>query len=152
MKRSVYAVNAGSYSDYRIVAVFSTKAKAEAFMRVVSGDYNGLEEFALDRNDCDLVARGYSLWLVCMLRDGRVERLERRGNTSYETGEVGEDRIWSRSNAPAYKGTNTPDCLISTVWAKTEKQAVKIVNETRSRMVAEGTWPRPEHEARDGGL
>lgn len=138
--KTIYAVNSGSYSDYRIVALFSTAERAREFMAAVKdSDYNEIEEFELDPNTADLIRRGYSPWLVHMLRDGTTERVVRQEPEVYEVTNIGH-RIWRRTEAPAYKGKGIPDCLISTVWAKSAEGAVKIANEHRAQMIASGEW------------
>jgi|JI10StandDraft_1071094.scaffolds.fasta_scaffold1460494_1 hypothetical protein len=138
--KKIYAVNSGSYSDYRVVALFSTPERAQEFMAAVpDSDYNGVEEFELNPDTADLIKRGYSLWLVHMLRDGNTERVEQLKLSLYGVDDVGH-HIWRRTQAPAYKSRGIPDCLTSTVWAKSEEAAVKIVNEYRARMIASGEW------------
>lgn len=138
--KKIYAVNSGCYSDYRVVALFSTPELAREFMAAVpDGDYNQLEEFELNPNTADLIRRGYSIWSVHMLRDGDTERVTRNNPEVYEVTNVGH-RIWRRTRAPAYAGKGIPDILTSTVWAKSETQAVKIVNEHRVQMIASGEW------------
>lgn len=138
--KKIYAVNSGSYSDYRVVALFSTPERAQEFMAAVpDSDYNDVEEFELNPDTADLIKRGYSLWLVYMLRDGNTERVKQLELSLYGVDDVGH-RIWRRTQAPAYKGRGIPDCLTSTVWAKSEEAAVKIVNEYRARMIASGEW------------
>ena len=138
--KKIYAVNSGSYSDYRVVALFSTPELAREFMAAVpDSDYNEIEEFELDPNTADLIRRGYSIWKVHMLRDGGIECVTRNNPEIYEVTNVGH-RIWNRTQAPAYVGKGIPDILTSMVWAKSETQAVKIVNEHRAQMIANGEW------------
>lgn len=138
--KKVFAVSSGSYSDYRIDAIFTTRGKAKAYMEAVpDDDYNDIEEYELDPPVTDLIKRGYSIWLVHMLIDGTTERVEQRELSSYYVSNLGHS-IWRRSKAPAYKGTGTPDILTSTVWAKDSEQAIKIVNEHRTQMIANNQW------------
>jgi hypothetical protein len=138
--KKVYAVNSGHYSDYRIIALFSTPERANEFMAAVpDGDYNELEEFDLDPDTADLIRRGYSIWTVHMLRDGGVERVARSNLGGDEVTNVGH-QIWRRTQVPAFVGGGIPDILTSTVWAKSGDQAVKIVNEHRAQMIASGEW------------
>ena len=74
-----------------------------------------------------------------MLRNGDVESVEKNETTLYAIGNI-RHTIWQCSQAPAYKGKGMPDILTSKVWAKTEKQAIKIVNEHRVQMIANGEW------------
>jgi hypothetical protein len=138
--KKIYAVNSGRYRDYRVVALFSTPELAREFMAAVpDSDYNEIEEFELDLNTADLIRRGYSIWTVHMLRDGCTERVTRNSPGIYEVTNVGH-QIWRRTQTPAYAGEGIPDILTSTVWAKSETQAVKIVNEHRAQMIASGEW------------
>jgi hypothetical protein len=80
MAKTIYAVNSGSYSDYRVNALFSTKAKAEEYMKAVPDpEYNEIGEYELDggMDKVDMIRRGYSVWRVLMQRDGKVERVDR---------------------------------------------------------------------------
>lgn len=141
MMKTVYAVNSGSYSDYSVDAMFSTKKLAEEFMKVVkNNDYNEIQEFQLDPPTVDLIKRGYSVWRVLMLIDGSTERVDRTENELYDVGSPPSHHIWKRTEAPAYKGKSIPDALDSRVWAKTEKHAIKIVNEKRVQMIAMNEW------------
>lgn len=138
--KKVYVVTAGSYSDYRIVAIFSTPKASEEFKRAVpDGEYNDTEEFELDPPVVSLLERGYSIWRVHMLIDGNTE-LVRREETDISNIDTKGHWIWRRTLAPIYFGKGIPDILIAMVWAKTEKQAVKITNERRVQMIASGEW------------
>ena len=140
-KTEVFAVNSGSYSDYRVNALFSSRKLAEEYMKTFPlGDPNEIEVFELDPPGVDLVHRGYSVWRVLMLEDGTTEEVERTANSYYDVEHAGISTIWKRSEAPFYKGKGTPDAMDSRVWAKTEKQAVKIANEKRVQMIANGEW------------
>lgn len=142
----VYAVNSGIYSDYRIHAMFSTKEKATEFMFFFhDSDYNEIEEYTLDPPYVDLKKRGYSIWFILMLRDGTVEKVIRREGDGYETD---MPLIWERTKVPAYRGKGVPDCLRDEVWAKSEKHAIKIVNEHRTRMIANNEWKQPKRSSR----
>lgn len=138
--RKVYAVTSGSYSDYRINAIFSSRGRADAFMLAFpSRDYNDVEEYELDPPEADFVARGYSLWSVLMLRNGAVEQAERLPNIPG----VLAPRILKRPQSAAYQG----QCILqSSVWAKTRAHAILIANETRIRMIANGEWDETDSQ------
>jgi hypothetical protein len=145
--KMIYAVSEGSYSDYRVSAIFSTKEKAQEFIDTMKkqsdseyDDYNDIEEYQLDPPVADLLGRGYSVYSVLMLRNGNVERVERTDNGSYDISSAGQSHIWERTKAPAYRGKNVEDVLHMEVWAKDDKAAVKIVNEKRVQMIAMGEW------------
>lgn len=135
--QTIYVVNAGCYSNYRVVALFSTKEKATAFMAAIPDDYNDIEEFALDSDVADLVTRGYSQWTVLMLRDGTTERVRRHDSIS-TYGINQRPRVWRRSQI---NGTaRAADCLDASVMATDETHAAKIANEYRMQMIATGQW------------
>lgn len=139
--KKIFAVTSGCYSDYHVCALFSSREKAEAFKSAVPDyDYNDIEEYELDPPTADLLRRGYSVWNVHMLKDGTTERADRTDNSSYNVGEAGTHRIWERTKARAYRGKGIPDILTAMVWAKTQEQAIKIVNEKRTQMIATGEW------------
>lgn len=130
MAKTIYAVTSGSYSSYRVVALFSTREKAEDYKATVLKDEydSGIEEYQLDPDTTDLLRRGYSVWRVTMLRDGSTERVDRSDNGSYDVQDAPSFRIWDRT------------VLAASVWAKSEKAAVKIANEKRAQMIANGEW------------
>jgi hypothetical protein len=138
--KKVFAVSSGEYSDYRVVAIFTTEEKAETYMNAVpSSDYNDIEEYELDPPIADLIKRGYGIWLVHMLLDGSTEQVRKKGLDSFAVSDMGHT-LWRRSKALYYTGTGTPDVLVSTVWAKNREHAIKIVNEHRIRLIANNRW------------
>ena len=135
-RKVVWAVEDGSYSDYHVVGVFSTKANAEMISDLVKAD-GGVVEWEIDPAVAD-IRRGHILWSVLMLRDGTTEKVERKDPGTFDLQR--EYSVWRRSKAPAYAGSGVPDVLQAQVWARTERQAVKAVNEIRIQMIAEGEW------------
>jgi len=138
--KTIYAVNSGCYSDYHVVALFSSKEKAQAFMTAVpDDDYNEIEEFQLDPPTADLIRRGYWQWHIRMLRDGTVEHAMKADTACSSYTPTPYHAIWRRSQTmhPPY---TRPDCLQSTVMAKNEKHAIKIANEHRVQLIATGQW------------
>lgn len=140
-RKSIWIVEQGEYSDYRVVGVFSSEANAKLIADTINAseicDGASVEERPIDPAVKELNA-GMNQWIVWMLRDGSVERCEPYSVSSYQL--VGEIRLWERTKARAYYGTETQDCLDATVWARNHKHAVKIVNEKRAQMVASGEW------------
>ncbi len=133
-KKSVWAIEDGEYSDYHVVGVFSTQEKAEQVQRFTGGE---ITEWILDPAVRE-INQGMSLWRVLMLRDGTTEKVWKGEINSYNF--EAHHNIWRRTQAPAYCGTGTPDCLDANVWAKSEKHAVKIVNEIRAGLIAGNNW------------
>lgn len=139
----VWVVECGEYSDYRVVGVFSSEANAQLVADAIrAGEYGEGPDVAKWELDpaVDALNQGHRLWYVVMLRDGAVERVDRQTLSAYEIGHTAA-HIWKRTKAPAYKGKGIPDALTMTVWAKDETHAVKIVNEKRAQMIANGQWP-----------
>ena len=142
---TIYAVNEGHYSDYHVVALFSTRERAQEFMATFTGDYGEIEEYALDSDVVDLVRQGYTKWLVHMLRDGTTEIVEQQEMRCSVAAVTDHHNIWHRSGALAYRGEkDVQDCLVSEVWARTAEHAVKIVNERRIGLIADGYWKQTD--------
>jgi hypothetical protein len=142
MKKSVWVIEQGSYSDYRVVGVFTSKAKAEQIaeaLRKSESCYDAPEvaEWPLDPAVAELNA-GLTMWNVLMLKDGTVERAQATEFSAYSMG--GEVNLWERTKAPAYARKGIPDALHAIVWAKDKKHAIKSVNEMRAQWIATGKW------------
>lgn len=138
----MWVIEKGSYSDYRVVGIYTTKAKAERVAEAinVSGqnyDHATVAEWPLDPG-FDAINQGRKPFSITMLRDGEVEAVNKCEVTSYNIGD--EYSIWKRTEAPAYKGKGVPDALNATVWARNEKHAIKIAGERRAQMIATGAW------------
>lgn len=137
----VWVIEKGSYSDYRVVGVYTTKKKSERVAEAINaGDsYNDatVSEWPLDPG-YDAINQGRKPFSITMLRDGAVERVGRDDVSYYNIGD--QYSIWERTKAPAYKGKGIPDALNATVWARDEKHAIKIASERRAQMIASGEW------------
>ena len=144
MNKSVWVIEKGSYSDYRVVGVYSTEAGA----RLVCDRINGGEhyeratvvEWPLDLG-VEAINKGLSPFVVRMLRDGTTEQV-RMDTDDFEYTLDDKPTIRRRSTAPINKGKKVvpPDCLTARVFAKDEAHAIKIVNEYRTQMIAKGEW------------
>lgn len=143
MNRTVWLVEQGEYSDYHVVGIFSSEENARLIADAINaGEGRG--------DDAKIVARqldpaveelhaGLRQYHVLMRRDGEVEQCRLHEEILVFDLEA-TARIWERSKARAYEGTDTPDVFDATVWARDEKHAVKIVNERRAQMIALGKW------------
>ncbi len=138
---TVWVVEQGEYSDYRVVGVFSSEVNARRIAAALNGAYPSspawVAEWPLDPAVADYNS-GHRRFLVWMRRDGTIERSELSEMTGYQLG--GSVEIWRRSQAPAYRGKGVEDCLQADVWAIDLTHAVKITNEHRIRLIAEGLW------------
>jgi hypothetical protein len=139
--KTIWVIERGSYSDYRVVGVYSTKKRAELVLKELhKGEWYTdatIAEWPLDPGFEELNA-GLTQWRVLMLKDGTVERADHYEMASYDI--EGKCHVWERSKAPAYKGQGIQDALDATVWAKDKKHAVKVTNERRTQMIATGKW------------
>lgn len=126
---SVYLVTRGEYSDYSILAAFSTKEGAEAAVEVINqeqerGYQAEVEEFELDAF-VDHYQRSELLYGVLMWRNG----------SSYDyTNYIGEERTLFGEDT-----RNGPFVRVER-WATSKEAVVKIANEFRTQKIASGEW------------
>lgn len=124
--KKVYLVSRGSYSDYSIVALFSSKEKAETFMayhpKTGYDSLNDLEEFELDGPTEFPV--GKLAFRVRFTRDGEMEVAQ-------------TDPQYVRDFVRPYGDGKT---MCTECWAADEKAAAKIANERRAQVIAENQW------------
>jgi hypothetical protein len=143
MKR-VYTIEVGSYSDYHVIGVYSTKQRAQIVYDALkeAGEYelNDIVERELDPA-VDAIRKGLFIFHVLMLRDGTVEGCTKGNISGYNIERsIKPPRIWRRTQAPAYKGRDVPDVLECSVFARDTTHAIKIANEKRTMMIANGEW------------
>lgn len=136
MSKTVWVIEKGSYSDYRVLGVFSSEENAN----IVADKMNAedvyekatVSEWPLDPIVNEL-QQGRVLYKVYMLKDGTTE------SVNAEPGEFDDSVcIWRRSTV--YINKNIPDILVARVWAKDETHAIKIANEHRTRLIASKEW------------
>jgi hypothetical protein len=140
--KSVFVVERGRYSDYHVVGVYSSRKNAKQIADALNagdtyGDAATVAEWPIDPAVAEL-NQGMKQHTIVMLADGTVERCDAREFSAYEIG--GSVEIWRRTQAPAYKGKAIPDALMATIWAKDATHAIKIANEKRAEMIADGRW------------
>lgn len=126
--KSVWVVETGEYSDYRVVGVFSTEENAQLMADRVCGS---VEEWPMDPW-IDHINQGLVPYYVDMSTDGTINRIT--------------ELRWSRShpyetNLLFYHQQRS---IIGTVFSTDEQHAIKIANEVRAQYIAEGKWPSDE--------
>lgn len=133
MSTSIWVIEKGSYSDYRVVGVYSTEAGARLVCDRINGEKSDeratVDEWPLDPG-VEEINKGLSPFVVRMLRDGTIEQV-RMDTDDFEYA------LWSSSKG---KVIVPPNCLMTRVFAKDEAHAIKIVNEYRTQMIAKGEW------------
>lgn len=145
----IHVMGRGEYSDWRVVAVFSTEEKAKAYM---SAEHECPGDITHDTYTLDSELDGSGAILY------GVEMDQRNGDTGihgYGDGitvpvepnaedlRIGyklpnPDRNVSWAGAQGEKFLNT---MTLYVWAKTKKQAIKAANERRAMLIASGVLP-----------
>jgi len=132
-----YIVTSGEYSDYHIDAVFSTRKKAEEYIetRKEFSEQAATEPPSFDIEPWEIDAteslspikhgyRAYSVWM------------RRQGNSNVE--EIRD--YWEAEEIERNSMQQDAGWLMMRVWAKDEQHAVKIVNEKRTMLIANGKW------------
>ncbi len=134
MGKTLYAVSKGSYSDYRVVAIFDKKELAEKFKPHVE-DYNDIEEYELNPG-IEAVQRDYLAFHVEMLRNGDVAKTF---ETDFTYAIDSTPVLFPQWDSAGRKQTGKKVLRVIT-WARNEKHAVKITNEKRAMLIASGEW------------
>lgn len=122
----VFVVTAGSYSDYHIVGVFSTKKLAEEYRYKLGAD--DVEEYELDGFAKSLYSKGYTRYLV-WFRGDTTTVVDR--DITFHNDHLGAKYIFTHRN-------RSSGDLDVELFAKDEKHAVKIASEIRSQIIASG--------------
>lgn len=140
----VFVVTEGCYSDYSIVAAFSTEAAADKFA-ALHPDYFMVEEFELDKSEyVDLTRPNFA---VRMEKNGDVVEIsvtdptdepDRPDNPCFRQSCARGGRFYAEPHGQYF--------LFVVVRAKDKQHAIKIVNERRARYIAENIWPEQEAE------
>lgn len=133
---TIYIVTSGTYSEYHIERVCSTKELAEqivASMPEYMREDASVEEYELDALD-DYIRQGLRKYRIQMERDGTVSRCDLDWPHSGET--------YAAVIKHSYDGTSVvkkPN-LIVLCLAKDEAHAIKIANEKRAEIIAMNQW------------
>lgn len=148
--KEIYLVTQGQYSDYSVRGVFVDKELAAEFAAQISAEYDTakvdtrpiMTELTMPIN-----YRGYTF---IMDVDGNTDGVRQRGVDEYNDendGSYPEDEYVR--HVPSGIVTTGRGSFISTgrykFFIKTDKGAVgaiKIANEKRIQMIANGTWPK----------
>lgn len=128
----IYLVSEGSYSDYHICGVYSTKEKAEEAKKLF-GSGSDIEEHDLDAIPDH--PQGLYLYEVRMMQNGNCNKPE-----TIDCGMGIGDNLYSHLGE-----------LITRMWSEDERHAAKIANERRAQLITDG-WFEREEEKRQANL
>lgn len=134
---TIYVATSGSYSDYSIDAVFSTREKAEQYIARrnelggLSYEANAVEEWVLDETSPEWLEGKIKCWVVDFARN---------------TADVESAQVWDYN--PSEQATLLHDgSFRAWVFADTQERAVKVAMERRSIWLAnEGADEMTEDE------
>ena len=122
-------MSAGSYSDYSVWGIFSTRGKAKDFCDTFPNmDLNEIQGMVLDEfGDVVEACKDKKVFEVEMeLVDGNVKRVREK------TGELWASKMVLNRKFVMYNGM-----LDVFVFADSKEHAVKIVSEQRTRIIVE---------------
>ena len=127
----IYVVTSGSYSDYGIRGIFTTRENAQRYIDAGRAghydDYNEIEEHTLNEN-IPLLLSGLQPYIVTMDLDGNNAQVEKAA-ASIPLHDKGKYR----------QKSYTDDYVVFTtvVWSKNEEHAIKVANERRIAAVVD---------------
>ena len=121
----VFIVTAGSYSDYRILAVFSSKEGAKAYTEKLSHTELPISRgnYEIEEWDIDIPAEHWLKTVICMDKEGNVIEAWLDDNNG-----------WMNSGFDSYGD------LVWGVETEDRNRAIKVVNEVRGQIIALGLW------------
>ena len=128
---TIYAVSTGEYSDYRVVALFTTEELAQkfidSFVNNTYTEFNKIEEYILNPHIKDLAA-GRKPYELRMNINGEIQNIE-HSDTAFGFDGLAQvsftyDKQWMN-----FRG-----------FAKDENHAIKIANEKRVQIIAMNKW------------
>jgi hypothetical protein len=124
--KKIYAVTSGTYSDYRIDAMFSSKENAQNFIDAFEKRY---DEFRIEEYELDaVVPTNKKAYFVRMDKLGNVKEI------------YISDSAYSFSKNANISFTFDNTIMNCYVFAKDENHAIKIANEKRVFILAENKW------------
>lgn len=134
---TIWVVEQGYYSDYRVVGVFSSREHAERARQIAMAyryaDEASIAEWPLDPGIAEMNA-GYRRFEVSMQRDGSTTACAEYEPDSTRVQLINAIELWG-SDSPLGRRY-----LHAVVWATDADHAVNIANEKRGQMIASGEW------------
>lgn len=142
--KEVFVVTSGSYSDYGVDAIFSTKEFADEWVKYHKGKTGTKYYVGSWKLDPTFdISRGYP-FVIIMDKSGN---LYERWDSFYD--EELEDNI-TRDYYHQYNEEGEPvQCLRFYLHANDEEHAIKIANEKRLQLIAGNQWDTYFNEGED---
>jgi hypothetical protein len=134
--RKIWIVSSGQYSDYGIVAVFSTKEKANKFTRL-SNEFDSYDEYRVEEFPLDEKVARYFTYRVEIGEDGSWSHYQPIDLNQTKTP---SDWHWS---VPSYTTGEITLMGLVVVYGRQEQRAIKIANDKRTRIRALNLWGDP---------
>jgi len=135
--KEVYIVTSGSYSDYAIDAVFTSRKTAEIFADKIDGE---VEIWEISPSDLIDKITHDKIFCVRMNKEGNTDLVI---EATFDSGEI--------KNAIEKKTIifNAVDGLsmVTYMFAKDKKHAVKIANERRIQLIANNKWNKQKEKS-----
>ena len=141
----VFLVTSGEYSDYSVDAVYTTRKQAEVVAHHM-GTEGRVEEFELDPATAvpdDSILRPYS---VLMSNDGDGKAWTSSRAINDLCGAPGW-HVYEPMGRQNIDGSGVVEIEVR-VMARHEEHAIKIANEVRGQVVAQGFWQVGSHNRR----
>lgn len=111
--KTIYILTAGEYSDYHIVATFSTKELAEEAMKLIC-EYSQIKEYELDSLTIPEHPPGHTAWYV---------RIDTKTGILAYTNKVD---VLNMNFSPSAKFFATCSKYVVECWARDKEHAEKI--------------------------
>lgn len=146
MNEKVYVVQEGEYSDRSICGIFTSKEKADAAVCRFGGD---IEEFPVDMLDYE--PYNMTIYSVEIDKEGDIKSCYKEEGSWLRAEELASDprNIHFLDEVFSFQTMSfspTTMRMITRMFARDEKHAIKIANKTRSWIIAEGRWPEKSME------
>lgn len=124
--KSIWVIEQGEYSDYHVVGIFSSKENAEKVLSIIEPSYDPpkIVEYKLDPGVEEL-NQGLTPYSVLMEANGDTVHVEKY-------------LVYDFNSTPKFSILRTIKRILAIVFATSETHAVKIVNERRIQMIANG--------------
>lgn len=133
----IYLVSSGQHSDYMVEGIYSTKELAEEANKLYEEE-NPIEEFELDKAPDH--PSGMYPYFVLMDKDGNSRKVGLVGLITIRNCELSGKWYWKNARDRGCRILTDETFCEFYMFAKDETHAVKIANERRAMLIANGEW------------